>query len=745
MISIPSFFRGKNLLIVGGTGFLAKALTEKILRSLPEIARIYLLIRPRSIAARQISAEERLRSEVCENSIFNRLRRELGADFENLWAEKIAGISGDLSQPRLGLDEGAYVELTKKIDLVCNCAATVTFDERLDTALELNVLGPRRVLEFAQAAAASYIHISTAYVSGRREGLIPDELLAPTEAIGAQWAEGAVMPETFSVENEIARLQQRVAELRQRFFAPEAAQRLRFELVEAGMRRAHSLGWNDTYAFTKFLGELCVRQDHGSLPTLIVRPSIIESSLHEPEPGWIDGLRMCDPIIIGLGKGRVKDFPVHRELVLDMIPVDLTVNAILCGAATLTEPAEEIRLLTIASGAENPLNGRDLIGLCAEHFSEHPLLNRRGRPIKPWRWEFLSHRESRHRLERRYLPLVRSSSHLLSKLGLVPGATALRRRLQKLQLRLEQVLYYIKIYGPYTNLRCRFDISKAKQLMARLTPEDRVRFPFDPTVIDWRHYVCEAHIPGLKRHILHLPDAGTSGVRAPRRHLRAPAAVPVANSGSPACRSLRWMTQKLTSLLMSGYWRLQCQGLETIPADGPRIFAANHCSHLDLIAIRQALGPVAEDLYVMGAKDYFFDTPLKSWFFSTCFNVLPMGRQEHAAEGLAACRSVLESGRSILLFPEGTRSLTGNLQPFKAGIGVLAVELEAPVIPLYIRGTFGALPKGAKFPRPGRIEVRIAPPVDFREIKNVRTQQTAKDLYRQAASLVHERIAALAG
>jgi len=197
------------------------------------------------------------------------------------------------------------------------------------------------------------------------------------------------------------------------------------------------------------------------------------------------------------------------------------------------------------------------------------------------------------------------------------------------------------------------------------------------------------------------------------------------------------------SVFMNTYLRIECSGRENLPASGAYILAANHCSHLDSVAIREALGRRASGLYVMGAKDYFFDTHLKSWFFTTFLNALPFDREENAAESLAACKTVLDGGRAILLFPEGTRSLTGELQPFKPGIGVLGIELDAPVIPVSLKGTFESLPKGKALPRPMRIEVRIGPPVDFSKLKAQRGTVSTSELYRKAATELRAKVEAL--
>ena len=98
-------------------------------------------------------------------------------------------------------------------------------------------------------------------------------------------------------------------------------------MVEAGRARAASLGWPDAYAYTKALGERALVETRGDVPVSIVRPSIIESALAEPCPGWIRGFRMAEPVIISYARGLLKEFPGVPEGIVDVIPVDLVVGA----------------------------------------------------------------------------------------------------------------------------------------------------------------------------------------------------------------------------------------------------------------------------------------------------------------------------------------------------------------------------------------------------------------------------------
>src|SRR5205085_4426061 len=128
-------------------------------------------------------------------------------------------------------------------------------------------------------------------------------------------------------------------------------------MVDRGKARAQALGWPDSYAYTKALGERALLETRGEVPVTILRPSIIESSLSEPHPGWIRGFRMAEPVIVSYARGLLKEFPGIPEGVVDVIPVDLVVSAVVALAASGPAPAGA-SVYHVASGSRNPLHYR---------------------------------------------------------------------------------------------------------------------------------------------------------------------------------------------------------------------------------------------------------------------------------------------------------------------------------------------------------------------------------------------------
>ncbi|MDQ4069497.1 MAG: SDR family oxidoreductase, partial [Actinomycetota bacterium] len=167
---------GKRIAITGSTGFLGTALVERLLRSVPG-SELVLIVR----AGRRASPQARAKREIFGNDAFRRLRKEWGDRFDPEIARRVQVVAGDVAVDGLGLDEEAAA-LVAGCDVVVHSAAIVSFDSPIDTAVEVNLLGPVRVAELLRDAGSSahLVAVSTAYVAGTRRGRAAEAALADT-------------------------------------------------------------------------------------------------------------------------------------------------------------------------------------------------------------------------------------------------------------------------------------------------------------------------------------------------------------------------------------------------------------------------------------------------------------------------------------------------------------------------------------------------------------------------------------
>jgi len=147
---------------------------------------------------------------------------------------------------------------------------------------------------------------------------------------------------------------------------------------------------------------------------------------------------------------------------------------------------------------------------------------------------------------------------------------------------------------------------------------------------------------------------------------------------------------------------------------GPVLFVANHSSHLDSLTTFYSLpARVRNRVAVAAAEDYFFQSGALAMGTSLLINAFPFARQGSIRPSIEYCGKLLDQGWSVLIYPEGTRSTTGEMGRFKSGTGLLGVELKVPVVPIRLIGLDRVLPKGRSIPRPSRVEVRIGKPLSF--------------------------------
>ncbi len=545
-LDLQKAFRGKEILITGVTGFLGKVALTMLLDRYPDVARVYLLVRQRAGS----TASDRFFAKVANTPPFRPLRERLGDRFEKFLEEKCVALSGDVTEPLLGLSEEQVKQLTGRLACLINCAGLVTFNPSLEIAVSVNTEGARNAAELCKQTGATLVHISTCFVAGTRRGpVFEDEPLVGAypkkhreEAAGRSI--GDVPGAQFTVDTELKDVDALVSRLRAEAddharaaqFRTAAIRRLEEEgrdaddekalrfasgrerklwlgarLVQAGMDRAQAWGWPNTYTYTKAMGEQAIASS--GCKYALVRPAIVESALRFPFPGWNEGFTTSAPLsFMGLKGQRV--FPAGNKLVLDLIPVDLVAAGILGVAGAACAGQLEQRVFQLASGDVNPFYVRRAVELVAiykrKHFRERVEQGEHS-AFKNWLDGFLEPYPTSSQVYRASsTPLFRAAAKGLRRLihdhGLKWGApmgTSLLTRadqaLESIDRQLAQLEMTWELFMPFVaGERFIFQSAHTRALWARFSPEDRQKLPWDPEAIDWRHYWMEVHMKGLE-------------------------------------------------------------------------------------------------------------------------------------------------------------------------------------------------------------------------------------------------------
>jgi long-chain acyl-CoA synthetase len=238
------------------------------------------------------------------------------------------------------------------------------------------------------------------------------------------------------------------------------------------------------------------------------------------------------------------------------------------------------------------------------------------------------------------------------------------------------------------------------------------------------------------------PSAETKAKEISKENVRAEEVeIPVPDVVADVGRQLLGFGQKV---LYGGVFDVKVTGKPFIPANRNFLVIANHASHLDAGLVRVALGDQGERLISLAARDYFFNTPLKRAWFENFTNLVPIERHGSLRESLRMAGEALRQGFNVLIFPEGTRSTTGELQEFKSTLGYLALTFHVDVLPLYIHGAFDALPKGSVIPKTKTpLKVSIGPVLSYETLR-ARTQGMARsESYRYSTRIAENAMRAL--
>lgn len=185
------------------------------------------------------------------------------------------------------------------------------------------------------------------------------------------------------------------------------------------------------------------------------------------------------------------------------------------------------------------------------------------------------------------------------------------------------------------------------------------------------------------------------------------------------------------------------QGRNFIPHNRHVLVVANHASHLDQGLVKHALGSYGTHLMTLAAQDYFFDGKYRRAYFEQLTNLVPMSRSGSLRGALRQAGDLLDVGKTVLIFPEGTRSSDGRLRPFKAAMGHLALHHDVDVLPIWLEGTRDVLPKGAKWLKGRKLEARIGPVLAIAELRRMSEGLNATDAARVVTKIAHLAVSAL--
>ncbi|KAF9385807.1 cyclin-dependent kinase inhibitor far1 [Podila verticillata] len=323
--------------LTGATGFVGKTILEKLLRSFPEITKVYLLVRISGTKTLQ----DRVENDVFGSKIFDTLKTQSASaeDFHKQIIEKIVPVQGDITLERLGLSDTDLAMIQNDARVVINSAASVSFDDPLNNALEMNTRGPFRTFDVAKGIKhlSAFVHISTCYVNSPMTDAHIDE---------------KIYPHPFGEPEEIYSM----------------LSNMTYEEIRNYERSVVLKTYPNTYTFSKSLTEHLIQKrfKEMDLPIVIVRPSIVTAAVQEPVPGWVEGIAAANKAVVSCALGQVQEWIGQTSKKTDLIPVDIVSKIILLSATTADRTLTRPPIYHVGTSTLNPITwGRFGSYLCA--------------------------------------------------------------------------------------------------------------------------------------------------------------------------------------------------------------------------------------------------------------------------------------------------------------------------------------------------------------------------------------------
>lgn len=240
-----------------------------------------------------------------------------------------------------------------------------------------------------------------------------------------------------------------------------------------------------------------------------------------------------------------------------------------------------------------------------------------------------------------------------------------------------------------------------------------------------------------------MREASRARAASPTAHIERAAEEPLEIPPALRDAAMHWMGRA-----QMGFYdrvlRTRVTGRAFIPYNRNALVAANHASHLDMGLVKYALGSYGRDIVSLAAQDYFFEgNRWRRAYFDNLTNLVPMSREGSLRQSLRKAGSLLDEGKTVLIFPEGTRSSDGEIAEFKSAVGYLALHHRSDILPVYLDRTHRALPKGSTVLRTREVGARIGPPLEFAHLQRLTADMTRGEASRAVTELVRRAILAL--
>ena len=528
-LSVRKALAGKRVMLIGVTGFIGKVWLANTLLDLPEIGKLYLLIR------RQKSnpAQKRFEKIIEESPVFDPLFKRYGAQLGSMLADKVEVVEGDVSQPGLGLEPEMARRLGKDLDLIVNSSGLTDFNPDLRDALAVNVDSVYHLIGFIRASDhAALLHLSTCYVAGQRDGRVSERLRPNYTPAGIvdfdaekEWRALHDLVESTERRAEGSEV---TAELtRQALGKEHAAKRLsghalenqirknrirwlKTYLTETGIERAKALGWPNTYTYSKSLAESLIAKYGNGLPIAIARPAIVETSVSKPFRGWNEGINTSASLSYLLGTS-FRQLPSNERKRLDIIPVDAVCAGMTLIAAALIERRHD-PLYQLATSVTNPCDmGRSIELTSLGHRTHY----RAQEGLEYWlRLRLDAIPVSKARYNRMSAP---AQKMIIQSIQRIMSPLPVKKPLAKTERNLERVEKLIGLFEPFIlHNEHDFIADNVEKLTYALVPEEREVFGYDTAGLDWWEYWIHIHLPALRRWTYPLIEGRSLEARPPR-------------------------------------------------------------------------------------------------------------------------------------------------------------------------------------------------------------------------------------